>query len=65
MEEHTIRPEALRVAYHHIILGIVSGRTELINSGLDELEEQIELCTPDWYEEKPDAIKLVQPGFRF
>lgn len=63
--KHTIDPEALRVAYTHIVLGVAAGRTELLNSGLEALEKQIELCTPDWREEKPGSIKLVQPGTRF
>ena len=35
------------------------------DNGLEALEKQIELCTPDWREEKPGSIKLVQPGTRF
>ena len=48
-----------------IVLGISSGREDLLNNALDKLEEQIELLDPDWREPSEGHIKIVEPGYRF
>ena len=48
-----------------IVLGITSGREDLLNDALQKLEDQIELLDPDWREPSPGHIKIVEPGYRF
>lgn len=48
-----------------VVLGISSGREDLLNNALDKLEEQIELLDPDWREPSEGHIKIVEPGYRF